>query len=71
MKTISTMRPEDVRSLRDLGRYVAENADKILIPTEDGSKPLSKLSTVDALRWQASIIESGKVPSTGEVYRAF
>lgn len=63
------MRPDDVRSLRDLGRYVASNADKIFIPTDDGGvKPLSKLPTKQALMWQADIVASGKIPPVGGTY---
>lgn len=63
------MRPEDVRSLRDLGRYVADNADKIYVPAKNGDvKPLSKLPTKQALKWQADIVASGKIPPVGGTY---
>lgn len=65
----SKMRPEDVSSLRDLGRYVADNADQIFIPVDRGDpKPLSKLPTRQALRWQAEIVASGKIPPVGGTY---
>ena len=62
--TTSKMRPEDVKSLRDLALYVAEHADDIFVVGERSgkTKALSDLPTRQALRVAANIVSSGKVP---------